>query len=258
MSRQLSCFVIVIFTLIAAYNCAPIDDDLAPFGRHPGGSFSNEITYNAGVYSFVYKVDGTTTTEYFLDTTTSTIMKGQFEIGVMDSTRQNPFYIATGCGPNYYVNSAIYRPFEYLNMVASTVFSHNQPDANSVSLSFSVIFSGASNGLALNYTALFTIEGATLAFEIIDPSGRTAGNHTWWGFFVGGTRNTPNPTPHKLPYLPDPIFSFDYNNKRYYGSHYLDRSKSNGIKFTQYYDRTATSITATHYTTAGTNYAGGT
>jgi hypothetical protein len=256
MDRQLKYLVVITFALILASTCAPIDDDLAPFGKRPGGSFSNEVTFNSGIYSFFYNVDGATVTEYFIDTTKSTILKGQFEIGVMDSTRQNPFHIATGCGPNYFYGTTVYRPFEYINLVSSAEFSHSQPSDKTVSLTFSMSFT--TSAAPLNYTALFTIEGATLSFDISDPNGRTVGNHTWWGFFIGGTRNTPNPTPHKLPYLPDPIFSFDYSNKRYYGSHYLDRSKSNGIKFTQYYDRTSTSISATHYTTAGPNYAGGT
>ncbi len=205
MKRQLQCFIVAIIALV--YSCAPIDDDLAPFGKRPGGSFTNEVTFNAGVYSFLYKVDGATVTEYFVDTTKSTILKGQFEIGVMDSTRQNPFYVATGCGPNYYLTNTVYRPFEYVNMVTSTNFSHTQTSANSVSLSFSMIFSASAQ--VLEYTALLTIEGATLSFDISDPTGRTAGNQTWWGFFIGGTRNTPNPTPHKLPYLPDPILELN-------------------------------------------------
>ncbi len=251
-------FVIVtlIACLVVISQSAPIDEDLAPFGKRPAGSFSNDVSFDSasGLYSFYHKINGNTVTEYFLDTKASILQKGQFEIGVVDSTRSKPAFITTGSGPNYFFSNIMYKPFEWEALLTSTAFTHALV-GNVVQLNFTIVFNKSAT--VHKYNVEFSIQGATVTFVAYDPLENKSG-YNWWGFSIGGTKDTPNPTPHRLPYLPDPVFSFAFNNKRYYGSHYLDRSKSNGVKFTQYADVTADSIAATHFTTTSLTFDLGT
>jgi hypothetical protein len=232
-------------------NCGPENDDLAPFGYRLDTDYSNQVVFEDPIYRFYYKENSQTVLEYFLDTSAPifTNETASWEVGVKDGTGALIGYLLTNSGPNLRnaTGGAIYRYYQWANKIVSASSFVHAMVGESVKLTFTyyTIFAPT---IAHKYDIEFTIKGRTLKFNITDPYTQIGSGDSWSGYLLGGTRETPNPTIHSIPYLPDPFFSFDFGSQRLYGSHYLDRSKSYGYQFRQYFDKTQNSVRANHMT----------
>jgi len=240
-----SLIVTALLAIVTIAYCGPENDDLAPFGYRPTTVYTNAVEFSDPYYNFYYKVNGQTVLQYFLDTSAVALQQGTWEVGVKNAAGDSIGYIVTGSGPNY----GTARPFEWVNALVSSSFTHElQAVDETVLLTFTVNINTTNAAIAHKYNVKFSIKGITLKFEVSDPFTTPGSSDNWAGYFVGETRNTPNPTIHRIPYLPDPFFSFDVGTQRYYGSHYLDRSKSNGAAFRPYFAKSANSVSATYVT----------
>ncbi len=235
-------------------NCGPENDDLAPFGyRNLNTNYTNEVVWNDPVYSFYYKVNDQIVLEYFLDTSAPifTNASASWEIGVNDGKGALIGYILSNSGPNYRNLAGTvtrFYQFQTAGIVSNFDFVHSM-NGDTVKFTFSYYFV-LTPTTAHKYDIEFSIRGNTLKFNISDPYTPTSSEDSWLGYTLGGTRETPNPTIHSIPYLPDPFFSFDFGSQRLYGSHYLDRSKSYGYQFRPFFDKTPTSVRANYATSA--------